>query len=56
LEASLWAYVRHGFETRPDGRVRLLCRPEIEAAMLRPIFEAMTQIYTGDDPGNRSAG
>ena len=51
-EASLWAYVRHGFEPLPDGRVRLLCRPEIEAAMLRPIFEAMAQIYTGDIRGN----
>jgi pimeloyl-ACP methyl ester carboxylesterase len=51
-EASLWAYVRHGFESRQDGRVRLLCRPEIEAAMLGPIFQAMAQIYTGDAPGN----
>ena len=34
-EGALWAYVRHGFETLPDGRVRLSCRPEIEAAMLR---------------------
>jgi pimeloyl-ACP methyl ester carboxylesterase len=51
-EASLWAYVQHGFEALPDGRVRLLCRPEIEAAMLRPIFEAMAQIYTGDRRGN----
>ena len=44
--------MRHGFETLPDGRVRLLCRPEIEAAMLRPIFEAMEQVYAGDDRGN----
>jgi pimeloyl-ACP methyl ester carboxylesterase len=51
-EASLWAYVRHGFEPQPDGRVRLLCRPEIEAAMLQPIFEAMAQVYTGDERGN----
>ncbi len=51
-EASLWAYVQHGFEALPDGRVRLLCRPEIEAAMLRPIFEAMAQIYAGDERGN----
>jgi pimeloyl-ACP methyl ester carboxylesterase len=49
---ALWAYVRHGFETLPDGRVRLLCRPEIEAAMLRPIFEVMEQVYTGDERGN----
>jgi pimeloyl-ACP methyl ester carboxylesterase len=26
-EDALWSYVRHGFETQPDGRVRLLCRP-----------------------------
>jgi pimeloyl-ACP methyl ester carboxylesterase len=51
-EGALWAYVRHGFETQSDGRVRLLCRPEIEAAMLRPIFEAMEQVYSGDERGN----
>jgi pimeloyl-ACP methyl ester carboxylesterase len=51
-EDALWAYVRHGFETLHDGRVRLLCRPEIEAAMLRPIFEAMEQVYAGDERGN----
>ena len=37
---------------QPDGRVRLLCRPEIEAAMLGPIFEAMAQVYAGDERGN----
>ena len=51
-EGALWAYVRHGFETLPDGRVGLLCRPEIEAAMLGPIFEAMEQVYAGDERGN----
>jgi pimeloyl-ACP methyl ester carboxylesterase len=51
-EDALWAYVQHGFETLADGRVRLLCRPEIEAAMLRPIFEAMEQVYSGDERGN----
>jgi pimeloyl-ACP methyl ester carboxylesterase len=51
-EEALSAYVRHGFETLPDDRVRLLCRPEIEAAMLRPIFEAMEQVYAGDERGN----
>lgn len=51
-EPALRAYVQHGFEPLPDGRVRLLCRPELEAAMLRPIFEAMEQIYTGDERGN----
>ena len=43
---------RHGFAHLPDGRVRLLCRPEVEAAILRPIFEAMEQVYRGDDRGN----
>jgi pimeloyl-ACP methyl ester carboxylesterase len=51
-EPALLAYVQHGFEPLPDGRVRLLCTPEIEAAMLRPIFEAMEQIYAGDGRGN----
>ena len=51
-EGALWAYVRHGFETLPEDRVRLLCRPEIEAAMLGPIFEAMEQVYAGDERGN----
>lgn len=51
-EDALRAYVRHGFETLPDDRVRLLCRPEIEAAMLGPIFEAMEQVYAGDQRGN----
>ncbi len=51
-EDALWAYVRHGFETLPDGRMGLLCRPEIEAAMLGPIFEAMEQVYAGDERGN----
>jgi pimeloyl-ACP methyl ester carboxylesterase len=51
-EASLWAYVQHGFEPQLDGRVRLLCTPDIEAAMLRPIFQTMAQVYTGDERGN----
>ncbi len=51
-EDALWAYVRHGFESLPDGRVRLLCAPETEAAMLGPIFEAMAQVYSGDERGN----
>ena len=51
-EDALWTYVRHGFEPLPDGRVRLRCRPKIEAAMLLPIFEAMEQVYTGDHRGN----
>lgn len=49
---SLWAYVRNGFAALENGRVRLRCTPEIESAVLRPIFEAMEQIYTGDGRGN----
>lgn len=55
-EHSLWAYVRHGFEPSENGRVRLLCTPEIEAAILRPIFEAMEQTYAGDARGNPFMG
>jgi pimeloyl-ACP methyl ester carboxylesterase len=51
-EASLRAYTRHGFVPLEDGRVRLRCTPEIESALLQPIFEAMEQIYTGDIRGN----
>jgi len=51
-ETSLRAYVRHGFVTLDDGRVRLCCTPEMESAMLHPIYEAMTQVYVGDARGN----
>ena len=51
-ERALWAYIRHGFDALPDGRVRLLCRPDIESAMLLPIFEAIEQIYAGGERGN----
>lgn len=51
-ETSLRAYVSHGFVPLRDGRVRLCCTPEIESAMLRPIYEAMTQVYVGDARGN----
>ncbi|MDH2353965.1 alpha/beta hydrolase [Bradyrhizobium sp. SSUT18] len=51
-ETSLRAYVRHGFVPLGDGRVRLCCTPEIESAMLRPIYEAMEQVYVGDARGN----
>jgi pimeloyl-ACP methyl ester carboxylesterase len=51
-ETALQAYVRHGLEPLPDGRVRLRCTPEIEAAMLGPIFEAMEQIYDGAGHGD----
>ncbi len=51
-EPSLWSYVHHGFAKLDDGRMRLRCTPEIEAALLEPILQAMEQIYTGDDRGN----
>jgi pimeloyl-ACP methyl ester carboxylesterase len=51
-DRALWDYVRYGFEQLADGRVRLLCTPEIEAAMLLPIFEAIEQVYAGDERGN----
>jgi len=51
-ETSLRAYVRHGFVPLENGRVRLCCTPEIESAMLRPIYEAMTQVYVGEVRGN----
>jgi len=51
-ETSLRAYVRHGLTPLGDGRVRLCCTPEIEAAILHPIYEAMQQVYVGDIRGN----
>jgi pimeloyl-ACP methyl ester carboxylesterase len=51
-EASLRAYVRHGFMPLANGRLRLCCTPEIESAILRPIYEAMEQVYAGDARGN----
>ena len=51
-EPSLWAYIRHGFAPTAAGRLRLHCTPEIESALLQPIFEAMEQVYTGDIRGN----
>ena len=51
-ESSLRAYVRHGFVPVDDGRVRLCCTPDIESAILRPIYEAMEQVYVGDARGN----
>ena len=50
--SSLRAYIQHGFAAQEDGRVRLRCTPELESAILRPIFEAMEQVYTGDARGN----
>jgi pimeloyl-ACP methyl ester carboxylesterase len=51
-ETSLWAFIRHGFTPIENGRVRLLCTPETESAVLRPIIEVMEQIYKGDARGN----
>ncbi|MGH6641910.1 MAG: alpha/beta fold hydrolase [Bradyrhizobium sp.] len=51
-ENSLRAYIRHGFAQHDDGRVWLLCTPEIESAVLLPIMEAMEQVYQGDSRGN----
>jgi pimeloyl-ACP methyl ester carboxylesterase len=51
-EPSLRAYVDHGFAQLDDGRLRLHCTPEIESALLLPIFQAMEQIYAGDGRGN----
>lgn len=51
-ETSLRAYVRHGFVPLDDGRVRLHCTPDIESAILHPIYEAMEQVYVGDARGN----
>jgi pimeloyl-ACP methyl ester carboxylesterase len=51
-ESSLRAYVRHGFAPQENGRVRLRCTPEIESAILLPIYQAMNQIYQGDARGN----
>jgi len=51
-ENSLRACIRHGFEQLDDGRVRLLCTPETESAVLLPIIEAMERVYTGDVRGN----
>ena len=51
-ESSLRAYIQHGFVAEENGRVRLRCAPELESAMLRPIFEAMEQVYAGDHRGN----
>lgn len=55
-ETSLRAYVSHGFVQLDDGRVRLCCTPEIESTILRPIYEAMEQVYVGDARGNPFGG
>jgi len=49
----LWDYVEGGFETRPDGSVRLLCLPDVEAEMLVAIGSAISQNHVAeglDDP------
>ena len=55
-ETSLRAYVSHGFVPLDNGRVRLCCTPEIESAILHPIYEAMEQVYAGDARGNPFGG
>jgi len=39
----LWDYVEAGFEDLPDGRVRLRCRPALEAEMAVAIGAVMMQ-------------
>jgi pimeloyl-ACP methyl ester carboxylesterase len=51
-EASLQTFIRRGFTPTESGRVRLLCIPETESAILRSIIEAMEQVYRGDERGN----
>jgi len=51
-EISLRTFIRYGFAPMENGGVRLRCTPEIESAVLRPIIEAMEQVYTGDARGN----
>jgi len=51
-EISLRTFIRRGFTPVENGRVRLRCTPEVESAVLRPIIEAMEQIYKGDTRGN----
>ena len=41
-----------GQDVLENGGVRLRCTPEIESAILRPIYEAMEQVYVGDARGN----
>lgn len=51
-EPALWTYLQYGFEHLEDATVQLLCKPDIEAAMMVPICEAIEQIYAGDERGN----
>ena len=51
-EPALWTYLQYGFEHLQNGTIRLLCKPDIEAAMMVPICEAIEQIYVGDRRGN----
>jgi pimeloyl-ACP methyl ester carboxylesterase len=60
--ASLAAYVDHGFETLPDGRVRLKCRAEWEARTFEATGGITTEtvagvsipvvVAAGDEPGS----
>jgi pimeloyl-ACP methyl ester carboxylesterase len=51
-ERALSVYLQYGFESLENGSLRLLCKPDIEAAIMVPILEAIDQIYTGDERGN----
>ena len=66
-EASLWAYVEHGFVDQPDGTVTLACTPEDESrtfagAAERTAWNAMDHIAIpvtlggGDAAGAQSPG
>jgi len=44
-------YIIHGFKESENGRLRLLCPPEIEAKMIEPIYQAMTNCYFGNEEG-----
>jgi pimeloyl-ACP methyl ester carboxylesterase len=60
MAAALAAYVDHGFETLPDGRVRLKCRGEWEARTFEATGGVTTEsiagvsipvvVATGDEP------
>lgn len=51
-ETSLRTFIQRGFAPSDNGRVRLRCTPETESAILRPIIEAMEQVYRGDARGS----
>ena len=50
--AALDAYVSDGFHECPDGSVELRCTPQIEAAILHPIYLTFQNAYFGDHRGD----